>query len=856
MPTYTEALKYGTYWGTIGTPVTLKYNFLTALPSYYDPNYGIPGTFKAFNAAQKAAAIKAMTLISQFTNASFAENSDPNQAEITWGNIDSGNSSVQSAFAYYPDNFGYGGDVWFENYWLDYAPDPFNAPTEGKYSDLVYMHELGHAMGLVHGDHLTNGQDSRQYTVMSYTLHPYAINGAEPKSYMLYDIATLQELYGADYTFNAGNDTYTYSFLSDIRAIWDGGGIDTFDASADTSGVNISLVDGTFSTIGKVSAYQDNLAIAYNTIIENANGGSADDLIFGNKVANILNGNGGADSLYGEGGDDTLNGGAGADYLSGGANDDTLIGGADSDSLDGGTGTDTVDYSTSATAVLVNTSTASQKLGSITVAAGSVYEAQGSVDSLISIEKVIGSKYADIFFGGTGSDVFTGGKGNDTFTGGAGSDTIDGGSNTDTVVYTSSTASVLINLGATTQTLNGTSVAAGTARDGLGGIDRLTSIENINGSNKGDWMVGSTAANVFMGGAGNDTMVGGAGNDTLNGGSGTDTIDYSSSTAAIIINLGTASQTFNKVVVAGGTGIDGLGGTDTIVSVEIVLASKFNDVVYGSDAGNKLSGGAGNDNLYGSVGKDTLIGGEGNDLLDGGSDYDLVDYSSSTSAVIVNLGTTSQTVGKTVVVAGTAVDGLGGIDKLVAIEKITGTSKSDWIMGNSSKNTLSGGAGNDTLNGWSNNDSLSGGDGNDTLKGGTGNDSLSGGDGNDLLYGESGIDLIYGDAGQDTLSGGTEADTFKFQVSTLDGKIDTITDFSIAQKDVIDISDLLVGYDPLTKLITNYVNMTTVSGDTVVKIDRDGTGSAYKWAQIAVIDNVTGMTDEASLLKKGTLIAA
>jgi serralysin len=56
-----------------------------------------------------------------------------------------------------------------------------------------------------------------------------------------------------------------------------------------------------------------NVSIAYNTIIENAVGGSARDYLFGNDVANILSGNGGNDVLDGHLGNDTYSGGAGAD---------------------------------------------------------------------------------------------------------------------------------------------------------------------------------------------------------------------------------------------------------------------------------------------------------------------------------------------------------------------------------------------------------------------------------------------------------------------------------------------------------------------------------------------------------------
>lgn len=59
----------------------------------------------------------------------------------------------------------------------------------------------------------------------------------------------------------------------------------------------------------------DNVSIAYNTVIENAVGGQARDLLRGNDVDNMLDGQGGNDVLIGGEGNDTLIGGAGADLF-------------------------------------------------------------------------------------------------------------------------------------------------------------------------------------------------------------------------------------------------------------------------------------------------------------------------------------------------------------------------------------------------------------------------------------------------------------------------------------------------------------------------------------------------------------
>jgi serralysin len=84
----------------------------------------------------------------------------------------------------------------------------------------------------------------------------------------------------------------------------------------------------------------DTFGIAYNTIIENAIGGSGRDLLVGNDVANRLEGRAGNDVLQGGAGDDTLVGGAGADtfrYLATDTGADTIT--------DFETGVDDIDLS-------------------------------------------------------------------------------------------------------------------------------------------------------------------------------------------------------------------------------------------------------------------------------------------------------------------------------------------------------------------------------------------------------------------------------------------------------------------------------------------------------------------------------
>ena len=69
--------------------------------------------------------------------------------------------------------------------------------------------------------------------------------------------------------------------------------------------------------------------------------------------------------------------------------------------------------------------------------------------------------------------------------------------------------------------------------------------------------------------------------------------------------------------------------------------------------------------------------------------------------------------------------------------------------------------------------------------------SISGTAGDDTVYGTSGNDILNGGGGDDVLSGGLGADTFVWNAS--DTGQDAVTDFSVAQNDVLNVTDLLTG---------------------------------------------------------------
>ena len=162
-----------------------------------------------------------------------------------------------------------------------------------------------------------------------------------PQTLMLYDIAAIQSLYGADMSTRTGNTVYgfhataggVYDFAknpSPVVCIWDAGGRDTLDFSGFRSATRIDLREGAYSN---TPAMTKNVSIAFGAVIENAVGGTANDTILGNSARNALKGGNGNDRLEGAGGNDALKGGGGRDRLVGATGNDTLDGGSGRDTF-------------------------------------------------------------------------------------------------------------------------------------------------------------------------------------------------------------------------------------------------------------------------------------------------------------------------------------------------------------------------------------------------------------------------------------------------------------------------------------------------------------------------------------------
>lgn len=435
---YIEALNYDSTWtGTIGESATVTYNFDYENWPLLEENIF---RAQALNTDEEQVTRDIFTDISKVANLTFVETSNVNDTDIV---IRKGFLGITTAGVTYPwvsffsDETLIGADIV-----IDEFMDP---PVPGNFTYTTYIHEIGHGLGLEHPHEgtatLPSSQDTTDLTLMSY--NQSNINTLmDPATMMLYDVATLQYLYGANTTYNSGNTTITPedfptitgSSIGDLNqyniggyTFWDGGGNDTFDVS----GVAVPVGSSFSIDIREGEDNYSNLAdlqyiwMAFGANIENARGNdSTADLINGNDMNNVLEGLGQNDVIFGESGNDTLYGGEGNDWLNGNQGNDNVSGGLGNDTVVGGKDADIVNGNQGADSIKGN-------IGNDTLRGGK------DNDTLLGAEDndhLYGDLGNDFASGNTGNDVIYGGDGNDTLRGGQGNDTLRGG-NGDDIIY-------------------------------------------------------------------------------------------------------------------------------------------------------------------------------------------------------------------------------------------------------------------------------------------------------------------------------------------------------------------------------------------------------------------------------------
>ncbi|ESQ86722.1 hypothetical protein ABAC460_22615 [Asticcacaulis sp. AC460] len=529
---------------------------------------------------------------------------------------------------------------------------------------------------------------------------------------------------------NSGNDWLDGGGGNDTLS--GGLGNDSFfvnagDVVVEAAGQGVDWVVATSSY--NLSANVENLLLS----------GSGDFTGNGNLSDNVVGGNSGNNWLDGGGGNDTLSGGLG--------NDSFFVNAGDVVMETAGQGSDWV-VATSSYNLFAN-------VENLLLSGSGHFVGNGNVlDNLIGGNS--GNNWLD---GGGGNDTLSGGQGNDSYFVNAGDVVVEaGGQGSDWIVST-------------------------------GSYNLSTNVENLLLSGSGHFVGnGNVLDNLIGGNSGNNWLDGGGGNDTLNGGLGND---------SFFVNAG------DFVVETAGQGVDWVVATSSYnlsANVENLLLSGSGDftgngnvsdnVVGGNSGNNWLDGGGGNDTLNGGLGNDSFFVNAGDVVVEAagqGGDWVVAISSYNLSANVENL----------------LLSGSGDFTG-------NGNVSDNIIVGNSGRNWLDGGGGNDTLNGGFGDDSffVSAGDvvsemagqGTDwviatstynlsahvenLLLAGNGNTNGGGNGLNNMITGNSGNNMLEAGAGNDTVAGGQGADVFLFATGS---GADTVTDFSAAQNDSIDI---------------------------------------------------------------------
>ena len=570
-----------------------------------------------------------------------------------------------------------------------------------------------------------------------------------------------------------GNDTFflvlsTNNFGHDT--IDGGAGTDRVSFSGGGSGpLVVDLAAGTLVEDGNSAALSS---------IEDVDGTVFNDSITGNAAANVLYGSSGNDTLVGAGGDDQLQGGPGDDSMVGGdGNDrfrdeggnDTMLGGAGDDEytvdnlngnyvFDGGAGFDGLTYVVAPV----------QSGVTVDLAAGSASGGGGSgTTTLISVERVVGSSFADNLHGDGGNNQLFGGGGDDTLNGGGGFNLLVGDTGADQFVFSDAlgagslitdfaSGSDKLHLDARVMTQLGTTgnFAAGDARfyaaaGATGGHDADDRV--VYDTNNGTLYYDADGS-----GAGAAQVISTVQRDTL---------PATLSAADIVVDNGTTPTPTPTP----GQFISGTSGNDSLVG------GSGNDTIFGNAGNDTLDGGAGNDSMSGGGGQDTYVfHGAGAATADTVASFDTAwDALRLDAAGFSSIGSAGRFAGGDVrfyAAAGATIghdaddrivyntstgqlfydadgNGSGSAQLIATFQGAPTIAAGDiTVFGTPSPTptpgTINGTEGNDSLVGTAGDDTINGFGGNDTIDGLAGADSMVGGTGDDLYFVDNLGDVI------------------------------------------------------------------------------------------------------------------
>jgi Ca2+-binding RTX toxin-like protein len=548
----------------------------------------------------------------------------------------------------------------------------------------------------------------------------------------------------------AGNDRLTIDYSTETEAITNyapTGGFEGYISNPTFRGVQYSSIE---SFDIRTGSGNDNVTTGNGDDIVST--GAGNDTVRAGGGNDELNGGSGSDVLHGGDGDDTLDAGpepfqgagGGNGFMFGEEGDDRLIyrdGG--SVTADGGSGFDLLEADFSGVETLglgIKTEIGVDPNGGYE---GQFTDSTNENVAFKSIERffVTGSASGDELVTGDADDRLSGGGGNDYLDGGAGDDAMDGGAGTDTVSYRRAASGVVVSLALAAPQATGA------------GMDTITGVENLMGSQHGDALTGDSGANVLTGLAGNDTLDGNGGADTLVGGEGDDIYIVDSSDDIVTENGGEGSADEVRTTVSDYALLD---------NVEILTYQGSGPAsLRGNAANNSLTGGTSGDLIQlQDGGDDSASGGGGRDLFYFGGAFtaaDTVSGGDGFDVIVLQGDYGGVTLGGNV----TGVEGVSLQSGSIARWGQAGAASYDYDL--TADNALLAPGVQFRVNGQS----LQSGEdlvfngagetdgGTFLVYGGHGRDDLTGGSGNDIFYFEAGRfaagDKVNGGAGMDAV---------------------------------------------------------------------------------------------------------